>query len=586
MSSEFATSIVTLRSRPWRDFLVAASILLLVLNPISTYGQNASQSAQSQGLTNDEILALVRSGVSQEQLIALIQATPSSFDLSAIRQLRAAGVPKPVLDAMYTATYNLAPSQTPAPTPTPGTPSPTVRQPAGYSASPSAEADSQGNSGTQTPSPDDQTRLDQARHAQIPQDHFRVLRDQPPGCPNARRQRERCIDLDVDSPGNFRLCRSANYCFAVHGANPLYDWSLNGTVSEPTGNPFDLISDAIKTLSSLGGGTTKGAAPPSAERTRCPDLTQATQAATVLSNALSALMPGKDSNGHYPYVSNSATQNAWMGVTDAFNAFEQAVSDLVQQLGPIETPSDCPTVTQAESIILDDFPKLRGQYLQLQARLKSPDVRYWEGAVGGYDTVDITATPSYSTTPLTPVKFHMDPCFPILSSSAGFLLTWLQARSYTSATAPNPSDPTTTQNVLNVDYGKGVRPALLVLLTGNIPGLNSHNFGLGLSAGPVFDISNGKADTSHFGFFGGPSVRVTPWIYLTPGVHVGEFADFPQGFTHSGQVIPANTGTPTPQKRYTARLAFSITFKLKDLGASTTADQSKSSAATKPSSAQ
>jgi hypothetical protein len=122
---------------------------------------------------------------------------------------------------------------------------------------------------------------------------------------------------------------------------------------------------------------------------------------------------------------------------------------------------------------------------------------------------------------------------------------------------------------LRVDYGAGIRPALVALLTGNIPHLNTKNYGLGVSGGLVFDVSNGKADTSRFGFFGGPSVRLTPWIYLTPGVHFGEFADFPQGFTHPGQVIPANTGTPTPTKRYTGRFAFSITFKIKDLGATT-----------------
>src|SRR5262249_16266145 len=155
-----------------------------------------------------------------------------------------------------------------------------------------------------------------------------------------------------------------------------------------------------------------------------------------------------------------------------------------------------------------------------------------------------------------------------------FLITNLPARSYSSVTAPNPADPTTTQNVLSVDNGRGARPALTVLLTGNIPQVNSHNFGLGFSAGPVFDISNGKADTSRFGFFVGPSVRLTPWIFLTPGFHFGEFADFPQGFNHPGQVIPANTGTPVPVKRFTGRFAFGVTFKLKDLGSVITSGNS------------
>jgi hypothetical protein len=142
----------------------------------------------------------------------------------------------------------------------------------------------------------------------------------------------------------------------------------------------------------------------------------------------------------------------------------------------------------------------------------------------------VVATPSFAGTATTPKTFHFDPCFPILSASAGFLLTGLQARTYASATSPDSADLTKTQNVLRVDYGAGIRPAMAALLTGNIPHLNTKNYGLGLTAGFVFDVSNGKAETSRFGFFGGPSFRVTPWVFLTPGAHFGEFADFPQGF--------------------------------------------------------
>jgi hypothetical protein len=145
-------------------------------------------------------------------------------------------------------------------------------------------------------------------------------------------------------------------------------------------------------------------------------------------------------------------------------------------------------------------------------------------------------------------------------------VTRLPARSYASATAPDPADPTKARNVLRVDNNDGLRTTLAALLTANAPWVNSRNLGLGVSAGPVFDISSGRADTSRFGFFGGLSLRVTPWAFLTPGFHFGEFADFPQGFTRPGQVIPDNTGTPTANKRYTARFAFGVTFKLKDLG--------------------
>jgi len=223
----------------------------------------------------------------------------------------------------------------------------------------------------------------------------------------------------------------------------------------------------------------------------------------------------------------------------------------------------------AIAVILDDYPKTRKDYRALLDRMARPDEQYLERSLDAYAPADLVLTPSYAGTALTAKTLHFDASFPILSSSAGFLLTELQARAYSSVTAPDPSDPTKTQNVLKVDDGAGIRPALTVLLTGNVPQVNWHNVGLGVSAGPVFDISNGKADTSRLGFFGGLSLRLTPWIMLTPGVHVGEYADYPQGFTHAGQVIPPNTGTPNPTKRYTARFAFAITWKIKDLGAAT-----------------
>jgi hypothetical protein len=157
----------------------------------------------------------------------------------------------------------------------------------------------------------------------------------------------------------------------------------------------------------------------------------------------------------------------------------------------------------------------------------------------------------------------------LISASAGFLVTQVPARSYSSRTAPDPANLTSTQNVLGVDYRAGMRPALTALLHYNLPFIRQSRFSLALSAGPVYDISGGKADTSKFGFFGGVSARFSQWLYITPGFHIGEFADFPQGFTRAGQVIPNNTGAPVPVKRYTTRFAFAVTFKVKDLGAAT-----------------
>lgn len=68
--------------------------------------------------------------------------------------------------------------------------------------------------------------------------------------------------------------------------------------------------------------------------------------------------------------------------------------------------------------------------------------------------------------------------------------------------------------------------------------------------------------TTRVGLFAGVSVHFWKYMYLTPGFHVGQFADFPAGFTHSGQDIPPSfTGPLTPQTRTTARFAIGITFK-------------------------
>jgi hypothetical protein len=159
----------------------------------------------------------------------------------------------------------------------------------------------------------------------------------------------------------------------------------------------------------------------------------------------------------------------------------------------------------------------------------------------------------------------------------------LHARSYSSVTAPDPADPTKTNNVLSVDGGGGARPALAALLNYHIPSLSTRRVGLAVSAGPLFDIANGKADTSHFGFFGGPSLHLWNRLYLTPGIHFGEFADLPLGFSQAGQPIPTGMGTPAARKRYTAHFAFGITFKASELGiGSVNSDSGKKTPATQP----
>jgi hypothetical protein len=288
-----------------------------------------------------------------------------------------------------------------------------------------------------------------------------------------------------------------------------------------------------------------------------------TRALAALKPALAGLTPPKDSSGKVQYVPRAVTVSAWAPVPPAFDTLESEVTLLIRGLP--QTPiAACETqYAQAEAVIVDNYGDLRKRVLTLMANVEQK-VQYFPAGLENTAPVDVKVTAFYNGQDTSSKTFHLDPNFAILTSSAGFMVTALSSRSYTSATSPDPADATKTQNVLRVD-GSGVNVAIPVLLNGNLPGLNSRNYGIGVSAGPVFSIVSGKADTSHFSFFGGISIRVTPHIYLTPGLNVGEFADFPQGFKYPGQVIPANTGTPTPVKRYTARFAFAITYRLKDL---------------------
>jgi hypothetical protein len=554
-------------------FILALIVFsFLDISKSQTLGNRASQ--QNPGLTIELVVSLVKAGVPADQIVETIRRTPSDFNLSldVIDNLRKAGIPPIVIDAMIRARRVGMVSLSNPPNP--------IRNQESGSGNTALVGSSQSESNEFVLSDSDLERLQQGKTFGIPDHPWEPpTKEKDPGCPTMDGKPYR-VDLDYDtgSSSDSHLQKTGMYCFALRNANSLYDWSVVVNVAEPTGNPFDLINDAISTLKKLATGAAEaaakapqpGAKAESAAAKECRvNLTEVSQKADTLRQLLAKLVPGKDSNGKPAYIPRATTVKDWQPIPTAFNEFEKAVRDLQASLPTVspKVPCDPKLLAQAETIILEDYPNVQKQYRELATRLSRPDVFYYERRLEATSSADLIATPSYGGVADGSKSFHFEPSFGILTSSAGFLLTRLPARSYSSATAPDPADLTKTQNVLKVDFGAGVRPALVVLLTGNLPQVNTRNLGLGISGGPVFDISGGKADTSRFGFFAGPSLRITPWIFLTPGFHFGEFADFPQGFSRSGQVIPANTGTPTPVKRFTGRFAFAFTFKLKDLGA-------------------
>jgi hypothetical protein len=154
--------------------------------------------------------------------------------------------------------------------------------------------------------------------------------------------------------------------------------------------------------------------------------------------------------------------------------------------------------------------------------------------------------------------FTITPGSGILTLSAGFMATTLGARTYSSTAVPGPTSP-----VLTVQNNSRVRPAAVALFNYAIPWLDSYKVGLALSAGPVIAFGGGGANVSTLGFFTGVSAHLWHRLYISPGFHFGQFADFPAGYA-PGTPVPSSAGTPTATNRWTSRFAIGITFQTKD----------------------
>jgi hypothetical protein len=170
----------------------------------------------------------------------------------------------------------------------------------------------------------------------------------------------------------------------------------------------------------------------------------------------------------------------------------------------------------------------------------------------------VTITEYYEgvQTDAQPLELTFSPASYTLIISGGPIFTKIPARTYERRNIPGQED-----SVLAVSGGTGFRPAITALLNYQLPWkyLNNETWGLTYTFGPVF-LSGGE-DVSTFGFFTGISAHLFHRVFITPGLHVGEFADFPLG-VEPGKTIPASfTSELTPVKRWTTRFAISITVR-------------------------
>ena len=365
------------------------------------------------------------------------------------------------------------------------------------------------------------------------------------------------------------------YCFKLTQANTvLYTYSFNVTETAPPNTPLGILADSVTAIRGvIPAPPAKAPSFATLAEQNCQalsdEIAKVKEKATALDEALALLEPGKKGE-KVESVSLETTLHAWAPVPGKFDDFEReidALRTLMNDTTSAGYDSTCGDIKTANDLILINYRNARKAFLALDALVNSSHVVAYPYEVDSSNAYEIDVDEFYNgqSTNAATKKYRLGAGYVAITSSAGFMITKLAARSYSAVAAPNPADPTTTQTVLNVDYGAGARVALTALLNYNLPFATRKDFGAALAVGPVFDISAGKADTSRFGLFGGVGIRLKQLMYITPGVHIGEFADFPQGFTRSGQVVPANFATPTPVKRWTTRFALAITFKVKDL---------------------
>lgn len=148
-----------------------------------------------------------------------------------------------------------------------------------------------------------------------------------------------------------------------------------------------------------------------------------------------------------------------------------------------------------------------------------------------------------------------------LTLSAGVLITSIPYRDYTHRKVPSA---TGVADQLVVDGVGSYSPVSVALFNYNLYTFNaSPQIGFSLSTGPVFKLG-GKADVSPFGWYSGISASLWRRLYITPGFHIGQFADYPAGFGNRS-TIPDDFGELTPVRRWTTRFGIAITFRTNSL---------------------
>lgn len=288
----------------------------------------------------------------------------------------------------------------------------------------------------------------------------------------------------------------------------------------------------------------------------------AVRTAAAAAQKLQRALPQKN-DGRYESLSLEDFRTRWRNANPA--AYFAAVAALVK------VRLECPGLAAVDRALQ--------AYRRDEARLKRIDSQIdtaateitTTGSLEPNNDYTITVTESWREpdtglpveTRLSPQVHTFSPKTSVFTLSAGFLATQVEARRYVRRAVPGAADNDPVRNVLAVEGANRLRPTGAALLNFQIPNLSSETAGLAFSAGPTVRIGAAN-ETSNFGVFAGPTLHLWRTVYLSVGWHLSEFADFPTGF-FPGRTIPSSfQGELQPEKRWTARFGFAITFRAKD----------------------
>ncbi len=234
----------------------------------------------------------------------------------------------------------------------------------------------------------------------------------------------------------------------------------------------------------------------------------------------------------HPSISLKDSLDAWRGHAQAIDAVNNAYKAVIIKC--TSTPHE------------NEYRQFIAAVDKIRQKINRPHFIEESHTLDPASHVSVTVDEIYEGETISTATFSFD-TEDVLTLSAGAMFSRIQDRTYEAR-----KDPTSTLNTLTVEGNSQATPSLVALLNYSLGALHldRENFGLALSAGPVLRVG-GQADTSSFGFFTGISGHLYRRFFITPGLHFGQFADFPVGFSNgtryrriSASSIPSNDGLP------------------------------------------